>query len=270
MDAFRAHDMDPDGLNNGIERHHAGADPIRQGRDIDLDPLAGIGLALPVQRLMQQELVDQHHRQQARPGKASRDRMRGRRRLGDCLAIPAGELFADMLDNLPAPRLAFQRLRDHLAELVQPLAAALATCARRGFDDAFDRQIVWQRASRRPRILRAVLLGGPWRGDLGLGFLFGLRLFEILDGKLELFDQQLAAFRGLPELFAPCLGQHQLQSFDFQPTDRHLALRQCQLFALRTDHRVRSGKVGRKRIEGRRHDDESTIFAAKNRDRSQS
>src|SRR5205814_9468001 len=130
----------------------------------DLDPCAGIGLALTVQRLMQQELVDQHHRQQAWPGKTTRDRMRRRRRLGDRLAIPAGELLADVFDNLPAPRLAFQGFRDHLAELVQPLAAALAARARRGFDDAFDRQVVWQRTSRRPRILRAPLFGGLWRG----------------------------------------------------------------------------------------------------------
>ena len=39
MDAFRAHDMSADSLNNWGERHHAGPDPIRQGRDIDLDPL---------------------------------------------------------------------------------------------------------------------------------------------------------------------------------------------------------------------------------------
>ena len=38
-------------------RRRHGVDPIRQGRDIDLDPLAGIGLALTVQRLMQQELL---------------------------------------------------------------------------------------------------------------------------------------------------------------------------------------------------------------------
>jgi len=44
----------------------------------------------------------------------------------------------------------------------------------------------------------------------------------------------------------------------------HLALRQRQQFALRKDHRVRSGKVGGKRIGGRRHDDDPTIFAAKN------
>jgi hypothetical protein len=36
--------MQSDRLNNRLERHHAGVDPIRQLRDIDLDPLAGIGL----------------------------------------------------------------------------------------------------------------------------------------------------------------------------------------------------------------------------------
>jgi hypothetical protein len=44
VDAFRPHDMGLDCLNNGIERHHAGANPICQGRDIDLNAFAGIGL----------------------------------------------------------------------------------------------------------------------------------------------------------------------------------------------------------------------------------
>ena len=145
-----------------------------------------------------------------------------------------------------------------------PLAATLATRARPGFDDTFDRQIVRQRTSRRPRILRTLLLGGFRCRDLGPGFLLGLGLFKILDGQLELLDQQPAAFRRLPELLATCLGQHQLQPFDFQAADGHFALRQRQQFSLRKDHRVRSGKVGGKRIGGRRHDDESTIFVAKN------
>jgi hypothetical protein len=148
---------------------------------------------------------------------------------------------------------------------VQPRAATFAARAGRRFDDPLDRQIVRQRTSGRPGIVRPLLFGGLWRGDLGLGFLFGLRLFEILDRKLELFDQQFAAFGGLPELLAPCLGQHQLQSLDFQPADGDFALRQRQLLTLRKDHRMRGGKVGGKRIGGRRHDDESTIFAAKNR-----
>src|SRR4029077_3253296 len=36
VDAFRAHDMGPDGLNKRLKPFHAGADPIRQRRDIDL------------------------------------------------------------------------------------------------------------------------------------------------------------------------------------------------------------------------------------------
>jgi hypothetical protein len=56
----------------------------------------------------------------------------------------------------------------------------------------------------------------PWlHRDLGLNLLFGPRLFEILDGKLEPLDQQLAAFGGLPALRAPCPSQHQLQPLDF-------------------------------------------------------
>ncbi|WP_370103429.1 hypothetical protein [Bradyrhizobium yuanmingense] len=68
----------------------------------------------------------------------------------------------------------------------------------------------------------------------------------------------------MPELFSPCLGQHQLQPLDFQPAEGHFALRQRQLFTLRNDHRMRSGKVGAKRNGRRRHEDESTIFVAKN------
>ena len=187
-----------------------------------------------------------------------------RRRLGNRLAVPAGELFADVLDDLPAPRLAFKGHRYNLAKLVQPLAAAFTAGARRGFDDTFDWQVIWQGTSRRPRILCTLLFGGFWCCDLGPGFLLALGFFKILDGQLELLDQQPAAFRRLPELFAPCLGQHQLQPLDFQAAHGHFALCQRQQFALRKDHRVRSGKVGGKRIGGARHTDESIIFAAKN------
>jgi hypothetical protein len=43
---------------------------------------------------------------------------------------------------------------------VQPLTAAFAARATRRFDDAFDRQVVRQGTSGRPRILRTPLLGG--------------------------------------------------------------------------------------------------------------
>ncbi len=50
---------------------------------------------------------------------------------------------ADWPDGvLDRVRVAFQSLRYHLAELVQPFTAALATRARHGFDDTFDRQVI--------------------------------------------------------------------------------------------------------------------------------
>jgi hypothetical protein len=153
---------------------------------------------------------------------------------------------------------------------VKPLTAAFAAGTRRRFDDTLDREVVRQGTSLRPWILRTLLLGGFWCRGLGLCFLFGLGFFRILNCQLKLLDQQPAAFRGLPVLLAPRLGQHQLQPFDFQTTDGHFAGCQRQQFALRQDHRVRGGKFGGKRIRGARHDDESIIFVAKNRARSSS
>ena len=109
-----------------IESGDASADPVGECRDVEFDALASEGGALPVQRQMVTKLADQDHGEPARAGEAARDRMRGRRRLGDALAVAAGELLAHPLDDLPASRLAFERLRHHLAELAQPGAAALA------------------------------------------------------------------------------------------------------------------------------------------------
>jgi hypothetical protein len=80
-----------------------------------------------------------------------------------------------------------------------------------------------------------------------------LRFFEILDGKLELLDQVPGTLRRLAVLLAPRLGQHELVAFDLQPADGQLALRQAQHLALGDDHLVRSSKVGRQRVGGRRH-----------------
>jgi hypothetical protein len=54
--------LDPVHFFRGKINPGLGADPVRQRRDIDLDAFAGEGLALTVQRLVQQELVDEHHR----------------------------------------------------------------------------------------------------------------------------------------------------------------------------------------------------------------
>ena len=59
----------------------AGPDPIGQGRGVDLDTLAGVAVALAVERLVQAELGVEDHRQQARPRPAARDRAEERRGL---------------------------------------------------------------------------------------------------------------------------------------------------------------------------------------------
>ena len=237
---------------DGFEGGGASADPVGERRDLELDALAGEGGALPVQRQMVAKLADQDHGEQARAGEAARDRVRRRRRLGDALAIPAGELLAHMLDDLPAPRLAFERLRHRLAELAQPVAAALAADAGGGLDDALDRQIVGKLAG---SALRAPprRLGGLRRRDLGLGLLLGLRLLQILDRQFELLDEELAALRRLAEMLAPRLGELKLQPLDLKRADLGFALRLAQrrlflgqLLALGEDHRVRARQVVRK------------------------
>src|SRR5665213_1888294 len=210
--------MGADRLNNRVERHDAGANPIRERRGTDLDSLPGKGVALPVQRLMQQELRDQHHGKQARTSKATWDWMRGCRSLGNPFAVSAGELFAHMLDDLPAARLAFERLRDDLTELAQTQSAAFTASARCRLDNPFNGQIVWQLA-RPTRATSAVFPGSFRRRNLSLCRFGCLRLLEIFDRKLELLDQQLAAFRRLTELLTTGFRQHQLQAFDLQGAD---------------------------------------------------
>lgn len=50
MDPPGTQRMGPDCLDQRFQRHHAGPDPIRQRRDIDLATFAGKGLAMPGQR----------------------------------------------------------------------------------------------------------------------------------------------------------------------------------------------------------------------------
>ena len=60
----------------------------------EVNAFAAVSLALPVQRLVLAELLEQDHGQQLRSGKAPRGHMERGGRLGDRLAIPARELLA--------------------------------------------------------------------------------------------------------------------------------------------------------------------------------
>jgi hypothetical protein len=117
MNALGGEDMRLDQLKQRLERRRTGADMIGHRRHRQLDPLARILLALPVERLVVGVLLDQHHRQQARAGKAARDRVEWRRRLGDLLAIAAGELLPHMLGHEPLPGDDIERLGDIFPDL---------------------------------------------------------------------------------------------------------------------------------------------------------
>ena len=86
MHAFAGEHVMTDQFNERRQACRAGADPVCQGRHVELDTLAGIAFALPIERLVLTELSVKDHRQQARPGPGARDDVERRRRLGDLLA----------------------------------------------------------------------------------------------------------------------------------------------------------------------------------------
>ena len=87
-------------------------------------PSLGVALALAVEGLMHPVLLEQDHRQQAGAAPAARDDVERCRRLGDLLAIAAGELLAHGLLDEPVPWHDVERLGDDLAHLDEPATTA--------------------------------------------------------------------------------------------------------------------------------------------------
>ena len=76
----------------------------------------------------------QHQGEQVRPASPAGDRMRRCWRLADRLARAAAHLLPHVLDHLPAPRLALERL-GHVPAQLPDRATAVGAGARRGIDD---------------------------------------------------------------------------------------------------------------------------------------
>lgn len=159
-------------------------------------------------------LVEQQHGQEAGAGPSTRGDMERRRRLRDLLAVPAGELLAHRLDDLPRARDHFERLGHILAELGQPVATARWARARRGNDDTFAREVIGKRL---PDRLLALECGNGRRlrrGGLGSQLVLGRVGFEILKHELVLCEQPLGAFGAGAVLLASQLGVLQLEMRD--------------------------------------------------------
>ena len=191
---------------------------------------------------MQAVLGEQHMGKELGAGASARDRMRGRRRLRDCLTGPAGELLAYMRDHLPLARDELQRLGHVLADLAQSAIATAWADRRGGIDDAFARQMRRQRTARRLAPLER-------RHRDRLGHRFGLCnvFFQVGELKLKLVEQR-STLGGLSELLVPQLLDCVFELLDQQRTVLRLALRCNQRRPLRDDERMRTRKIGRKRI----------------------
>jgi len=156
-------------------------------------------------------LVDQHHRQQARPGKAPGDDMERRRRLRDLLAGTAAELVPDVLRHEPLPRNHIERLGDILADLRQVRAAAACACGRRRVDNPPPLQMSREvparcRAPRQPRDSN--------RCRRGLRVILRDCRGEFLELQLHLIEKSLATLGARTERRALHLGDHHLQLLD--------------------------------------------------------
>ena len=188
------------GFDQAIERlQHAGAGPdlIGQGRQAHLDTLTGEAFALPVERLVLAELLEQDHGQQARSGPAPRDRMERCRWLGDLLAFPAGEFLPHRLDYLPLARNAFQGLGDGLAQLGQFGRSAAGARARGGNDDALTRQMSRERLARRSLAGERLDHRGLRRRLFGRQFILAGGGLKFLELELHLLQQPGLAFGAL-------------------------------------------------------------------------
>jgi ABC transporter substrate binding protein len=224
------------GFVNSLSRPGGNATGFLHGRDRQLDALARILLALPVERLVVGVFLDQHHRQQARAGKAPGDRMEGSRRLRDRLARPAAELLPHMLGHEPLPRHHIERLGDILPDLRELAAAAARARSGRGVDDAPARQIGGKVAPRRLAPREALDLDAR---RLRLRLVLSRVRGQLLELQFHLVDQPLAALGAQAEHLALHLGDHQLQVLDQR-------LRAHELGARLDQRRLqRSGVVGK-------------------------
>ena len=259
MDALGRHHVRLDQRGERRKRGRARAHPVRHGRDVDLDALAGIRLALPVQRQVLAELGFQDHRQQLGASPAAGDRVERRRRLRDRLARPAGEPLPHRLHHLPPPRDHLQRFRDILAQLGQ-FAPAARALGRAGDDHALARQVRRQRPAHRLAAAGARARRQPLLVRTERRLVLGGSRFQLLKLQLQLVQQLAPALGRSAEAVVLELGDQQLEMRHHRLSARRARLRLAprQPLGRKGGTLVQQGRaerfdVVRDWINGRRH-----------------
>ena len=186
MQPLGCHDMGLQPLKQRHQHRCAGADLVGQRRQAERHALTGVALGLAIEWLMLTELLEQDHRQQARTRPTPWRYVERGGRLADALAVPAGELLAHMLDDLPGAGHYLQGLGDIFAQLGQTGAAATGACLGARNDDALARQVVRERAPRWARAGEACDSCGLGRGGLGRQFVLRGRGLQFLELQLHL------------------------------------------------------------------------------------
>ena len=211
MNALGGEHMRLDEFIKRQQNRRAGPHMIRQGRDRQLDALTRVVLALSIERLMIGVFVHQHHRQQARPRKTARNRMKRRRRLRDRLTGPAAELLPHMLGHEPLPWYDIEGLGDIFADLRQLGATtARAACWRR-MNKAPARQVVGKVPTRRFAPLKSRNLD---HRCCGLGRRLTACRGEFLKLQFQLIEEPLALLGARTKHLTLHLGDHQLKVLD--------------------------------------------------------
>jgi hypothetical protein len=178
-----------------LKDRRTGADLVGQRRHAQIDAFPSVAFALAVQRLMLTELLEQDHGQKVGAGEAAWRHVERRCRLGDRLALPAGELLAHRLDHPPLPRNDLQCLGDVLTQLRQLGRAAARTALRRRDDDALARQVIGKRLARRPLALERLYSLRLCRRLLGRQLVLRRRGLQFFKLKLHLLQEARLALR---------------------------------------------------------------------------
>ncbi len=193
-----------DAFRERTQQRGRAADPVGHGGAVDLDALARVDHALPVQRQGIGVFRHDHVSEKARSRPAALDRERRQRRLHHRLAGAAAQLRPHVRDRLEVGGDVFEHFGHVLADLAQHRAAATGTGGRRLVHHLLAWQVLGQRLAaerlaRRPRAAcgLAILRRRRACGALRHPFL------EVAEEKFQLLDLPLELLRGTAEARAP-------------------------------------------------------------------